>query len=432
MKTLVVRPARRLRGTLEVPGDKSISHRAVMLGSLAKGRTRIGHFLDSADCVSTANIFRAMGVRIQKRIGRLIIQGRGLHSLKAPKGPLDAGNSGTSARILLGLLSGQAFACRLTGDKYLRRRPMKRVVTPLARMGARITGSNGPDLLPLTLHGAPLKGAKYLLPVASAQVKSALLMAGLFAKGKTTVIEPTPTRDHTERMFSAFGIPWTRKGKEVSVRGPIRPYRGRTLQVPGDISSAAFFLVAGSIVPGSRLLLRNVGVNPTRTGILEALKRMGARIKVLPKAGEKGGEPMADLLVEHSSLKAVRVGGAIVPRMIDEFPILAVAATQAKGTTVVKDAEDLKVKESDRIGMMAKTLSKMGAKIRATRDGWVIQGPTPLRGARLDSGGDHRVAMSLAVAALVAKGTTTILDTENIDTSFPGFAGTLKKIKKDK
>jgi len=432
MKKLVVRPVQKLRGTLEVPGDKSISHRAVMLGSLAKGRTVVGNFLDSADCVSTANIFRAMGVRVLKRTGKLILQGRGLHSLKAPKGPLDAGNSGTSARILLGLLSGQSFACRLTGEKYLRRRPMTRVVTPLVQMGARITGAKGPDLLPLTLHGTPLKGTRYRLPVASAQVKSALLMAGLFADGRTTVIEPTPTRDHTERMFSVFGIPWSRKGKRVSVRGPIRPYRGRTLRVPGDISSAAFFLVAGSIVPGSRLLLRNVGVNPTRTGILEVLKRMGARIKVRPKKGKKGGEPTADLLVEGSSLKALKVGGDIVPRMIDEFPIFAVAATQAKGTTVVKGAEDLKVKESDRIGMMAKTLSRMGAKVRATRDGWVIQGPTPLRGVKLDSGGDHRVAMSLAVAGLVAKGPTTILDTENIDTSFPGFERMLKKIMKRK
>jgi 3-phosphoshikimate 1-carboxyvinyltransferase len=296
-------------------------------------------------------------------------------------------------------------------------------------MGARITGVNGVnDLLPLKIETRKLRGIRYTLPVASAQVKSALLMAGLFAEGKTTVIEPTATRDHTERMFKAFSIPYSRKGKAVTLKGPVPPFKGRTIKVPGDISSAAFFIVAALVVPGSRLTLRNVGINPTRTGLLEVLKKMGAHIGVTPHKTGKGEEPLADIFIHSSNLKGVEVGGDLVPRMIDEFPILALAATQAQGTTVIRNAEDLKVKESDRILMMAVTLKKMGANIQAKDDGWVIQGPTPLKGCRLSSGGDHRIAMSLAVAGLVAEGSTTILDTENIDTSFPGFEEMLKKV----
>ncbi len=432
MKKLVIHPAKKLKGTLEVPGDKSISHRAVMMGSLAYGRTRVLNFLNSADCVSTANIFRAMGVKIVQKGNGLSIQGGGLNSLRPPKKMLDAGNSGTSARILLGLLAGQPFTSSLTGDPYLRRRPMKRVVTPLSQMGARITGADHGNLLPLKLETRKLFGITYRLPVASAQVKSAILMAGLFAEGETTVLEPTPTRDHTERMFNTFSIPYKKSGGSISIHGPVSPFRGKRVQVPGDISSAAFFLVAGLLVPGSRIILKKVGVNPTRTGLLEVLKKMGGRIRVIPRPTIKGGEPMADILVESSDLRAVTVGGKLVPRMIDEFPILAVAATQARGITVVKGAADLKVKESDRILMMAVTLRQMGAKIAPTSEGWVIEGPTPLKGCELSSGGDHRVAMSLAVAGLVAKGPTTVLDTENINTSFPGFEKALKKISQDK
>ncbi|HVM31937.1 MAG TPA: 3-phosphoshikimate 1-carboxyvinyltransferase [bacterium] len=430
MKKLIVSPAQALHGTVEVPGDKSVSHRSIMMGALASGETQVQNFLASADCLSTLEIFKKMGVKIRRQGDRLWIQGRGLNGLTAPKGLLNAGNSGTTARILMGLLSGQAFTSRLTGDKYLRRRPMKRVVAPLALMGARISGSPNADRLPLTISPRKLKGITYDLPIASAQVKSAILMAGLFAEGVTRVTEPALSRDHTERMFQAFGIPLKRRGLTVIQQGPAKPFKGRSLLVPGDISSAAFFIVAALIVPGSKLLLKNVGMNPSRTGLIDVLLKMGARIKVFRRPGAPGAEPAADLLVQTSALKGVVVEGALVPRMIDEFPILAVAATQAKGLTVVRNAEDLKVKESDRILMMALTLQKMGADIEAQPDGWVIKGGTPLSGARLSSGGDHRVAMSLAVAALIAKGPTTILDTENINTSFPNFEKLLKSVAK--
>ncbi|HUO56850.1 MAG TPA: 3-phosphoshikimate 1-carboxyvinyltransferase [bacterium] len=431
MRKLLVHPAKRLNGAIEVPGDKSISHRAIMLGSLAYGTTRVRHFLPSADCRSTIGIFRNLGVKITQAGDKVTIHGRGLNSLKPSSKTLDAGNSGTTARIVLGLLAGQPFTSRLTGDKYLRVRPMKRVVAPLTQMGARITGPDEANHLPLKVETRKLQGIDYPLPIASAQVKSCLLMAGLYAHGKTKVTEPSATRDHTERMFSFFSIPYRKKGNSVSVTGPIEPFRGQTIHVPGDISSAAFFIVAGLLVPHSRILLKNVGINPTRTGILEALKKMGALISVSPKKTGKGAEPIADITVFSSHLKATEVGGGMVPRMIDEFPVFAVAATQAQGTTLVRNAEDLKVKESDRILMMAITLKKMGANIEPRPDGWVIKGPTPLKGCRMSSGGDHRVAMSLAVAGLVAQGPTTILDTENIDTSFPGFENCLSKLAKN-
>ena len=428
MKQLVVHTSQHLRGTISVPGDKSISHRAVMLGSLAYGTTHVRHFLNSADCLSTIGIFKNMGVKIQKSGDRVTIVGKGLNSLKPSRKILDAGNSGTTARILLGILAGQPFTSRLTGDKYLCRRPMRRVVDPLIQMGARITGPENGNLLPLKIETRKLKGITYKLPVASAQVKSALLLAGLFAEGETKVLEPIPTRDHTERMFGAFSIPFKQRGGVVSIKGPVLPFKGQKIRVPGDISSAAFFIVAGLIVPDSKIILKNVGLNPTRIGILEILQKMGAKVDVLRHKTQSVGEPMGDLTVISSRLKAAEVGGEIVPRMIDEFPVFAVAATQAHGTTVVKNAGDLKVKESDRILMMAMTLKKMGANIQPTVDGWVIHGPTPLKGCRVSSGGDHRVAMALAVAALIAKGTTTILDTENINTSFPGFEKLLQKV----
>lgn len=429
MKKIVINPISSIEGSLELPGDKSISHRAVMLGSLAYGTTQIEHFLMSADCISTINIFKSMGVRIRQSGDKVVISGRGLNSLKPSKKYLDAGNSGTTSRILLGLLAGQPFTSRLTGDKYLRRRPMKRVVGPLTQMGARITGPDDANHLPLKLETRKLSGITYRLPVASAQVKSAILMAGLFADGKTIVIEPTPTRDHTERMFSSFFIPFSRKGNEISLKGPVAPFKARKIKIPGDISSAAFFIVAGLIVPDSKILLKNVGINPTRTGILDVLKKMGGKISIRPKKTGTGEEPIADILVESSSLKSILVNDEkIIPRMIDEFPIFAVAATQAHGTTIVKNAQDLRVKESDRILMMAVTLKKMGADIQPMEDGWIIQGPTPLKGHQLSSGGDHRIAMSLAVAALIAQGPTTILDTENINTSFPGFEKILRRV----
>ncbi|HEY5037616.1 MAG TPA: 3-phosphoshikimate 1-carboxyvinyltransferase [bacterium] len=430
MKKLIVQPARKLQGIIELPGDKSISHRAIMLGSLAYGTTRISHFLNSADCVSTINIFRNLGVRIRQNSDQVIITGRGLNSLKPTSKILNAGNSGTTARILLGLLAGQPFTSKLTGDKSLRRRPMKRVVLPLTQMGARITGPNNANLLPLKLETRKLFGITYRLPVASAQVKSALLLAGLFAEGETKIIEPSLTRDHTEKMFGAFSIRCVRRGNSISLKGPIAPFKGRSIKVPGDISSAAFLIVAGLLTPNSKIVLKNVGLNPTRTGILEVLKKMGGHLQISPKKTRKDEEPLGDITVFSSKLKSIEVGGEVVPLMIDEFPILAVAATQAQGTTFIRDAADLKVKESDRVLMMAITLKKMGAHIEPKEDGWVIKGPTPLRGCRLSCAGDHRVAMSLAVAGLIAQGSTTILDTENIDTSFPGFAACLRKLAK--
>jgi 3-phosphoshikimate 1-carboxyvinyltransferase len=428
MKKITVSQAMGLQGTIVVPGDKSISHRSIMLGALASGLTEIIHFLPSADCLSTINIFKKMGVSI-KRKGEIVwVQGRGLNGLTPPRGVLNAGNSGTTARILMGLLSGQAFTTRMTGDKYLRRRPMKRVVTPLTQMGAHISGPTGSDYLPLTISAGKLKGISYQLPIASAQVKSAILMAGLFAEGVTQVTEPAQSRDHTERMFRTFEIPLKRRGLTVIHRGPAKPFRAKKIIVPGDISSAAFFIVAALLVPHSKLILKNVGLNPSRTGLIDVLVKMGGRIKVFSHKSGSGTEPTADLLVETSELKGVVIEGAVIPRMIDEFPVLAVAATQAEGLTVVRDAEDLKVKESDRILVMAMTLQKMGADIEPQPDGWIIKGKTPLRGSRLSSGGDHRVAMSLAVAALIAAGTTTILDTENINTSFPGFERLLKRV----
>ena len=430
MKHLKVSPASSVKGAIRVPGDKSVSHRSIMMGSLATGKTRVSNFLASADCLSTARIFKSMGVRIRRKGSDVVIVGRGLRGLTAPKGVLDAGNSGTTSRILLGLLAGQPFACRLDGDKYLRRRPMRRVTGPVRLMGAVFRGRGDASYLPIEVKGGSLRGITYRLPVASAQVKSALLLAGLYAKGATTVIEPMATRDHTERMFSMFGIPYKKKGLRVTVKGPVKPFEGRRVTVPGDISSAAFFIVAALITPSSRLVLKGVGVNPTRTGLLDVLRRMGARIRVARKKAARGGEPLADLVVESSRLKGVTVGGADVPRMIDEFPVLAVAASQAHGVTRVLDAGDLRVKESDRIEAVTAFLVKMGADIRSTRDGWVIRGPRRLKGAAVDSHGDHRIAMSAAVAGLVASGPTVIRDTENIDTSFPGFERLLRKVVK--
>jgi 3-phosphoshikimate 1-carboxyvinyltransferase len=429
MKKLVVHPAFSVQGTITVPGDKSISHRSVMLGSLAYGTTTVENFLTSADCVSTMNIFKAMGVQIKQIGTRLEITGRGINSLQPPQKTLNAGNSGTTSRIIMGLLAGQPFSSRLTGDQYLRRRPMKRVVVPLTKMGARISGPDGASLLPLKIEGQKLKGITYQLPVASAQVKSSLLLAGLFAEGTTTVIEPTPTRDHTERMFSTFNIPYKETKLAIAIKGPVKPFKARRIKVPGDISSAAFFIVAALITPNSKLVIKNVGVNPTRTGLLDALREMGGKITVYPLKTRYGAEPIADIMVESSQLKAITLNDAeIVPRMIDEFPTFAVAATQAKGTTIVKKAADLKVKESDRILMMAVTLKKMGANIEPTEDGWIIKGPTPLKGCNLSSGGDHRIAMSIAVASLIAQSSSTILDTENINTSFPNFEKLLKQV----
>jgi 3-phosphoshikimate 1-carboxyvinyltransferase len=409
-----------LRGELRVPGDKSISHRSIMLGAVAEGETQIEGFLEGEDSLATLAAFRAMGVRIDGPVaGSVRIHGAGLHGLREPAGPLDLGNSGTSMRLLAGLLGGQRFDTQLIGDASLSRRPMARVAEPLRTMGARIdTGANGRP--PLDIHGGSvLRGIDYALPVASAQVKSALLLAGLYAHGTTAVTEPAPTRDHTERMLAGFGYEVQRDGARVAVQGG-GTLRGTRVQVPADISSAAFFLVAASIAPGSELLLRDVGINPTRTGVIAILRAMGADIELL-NPRESGGEPIADLRVRAAGLRGIVVPRDQVPLAIDEFPVLFVAAACAEGETVLHGAEELRVKESDRIDTMARGLAALGVEHETFPDGMRIRGRARLGGGAVDSHGDHRIAMAFAVASLRADAPIEIRDCANVATSFPGF-----------
>ena len=419
--TFVAEPGGALRGRLRVPGDKSISHRAIMLGALADGVTAIGGFLEGEDCLATLRAFRAMGVHIDgPERGQVTVHGVGLRGLRAPDGPLDMGNSGTSMRLMSGILAGQAFDSVLTGDASLTRRPMRRVTEPLARMGARIESAEK-GTAPLRVRGGQrLTGIDYSMPVASAQVKSCLLLAGLYAEGATRITEPAPTRDHTERMLEGFGYPLAREGDHtVAVTGG-GCLSGTEIDVPADMSSAAFFLVGASIAPGSDLVLEHVGVNPTRTGAIDILRLMGADIELLNRR-LAGGEPVADLRVRHVPLRGVRIPAELVPLAIDEFPALFVAAACAEGETVLAGAEELRVKESDRIQVMADGLAALGIAAAPTPDGIVIRGGA-LSGGTVDSRGDHRIAMSFAIAALRAKSSIRIRDCANVRTSFPGFA----------
>jgi 3-phosphoshikimate 1-carboxyvinyltransferase len=419
-QTRTVHPAAGMRGEIVVPGDKSISHRSIMLGSLAEGTTMVRGFLHGEDNHATLKAFRAMGVEIEELAdGVLRIEGKGLDGLDEPADVIDCGNSGTTIRLMTGLLAGQAFFSVLTGDRYLRKRPMKRVVGPLAAMGARIWGRRGGELAPLAIQGGGLKATAYASPIASAQVKSALLLAGLYAEGETTVREPHLSRDHSERMLSYFGADVRPFPGGVSLTGRPR-LTGREVQVPGDISSAAFFMVAALITPGSELLIRNVGVNPTRSGIIDILRAMGGSLELLNER-EVSGEPVADVLVRSSALRGIEIGGEVVPRAIDEFPVVSVAATFAEGTTVIRDAHELRVKETDRIAAMTAELSRLGGKVEAREDGMVIEGVESLAGGEVTSHGDHRIAMSMAVAALRAAAPVTIDDTECTATSFPNF-----------
>jgi 3-phosphoshikimate 1-carboxyvinyltransferase len=403
-----------------VPGDKSISHRSIMLGSLARGTTLVHGFLQGEDNRATLNAFRAMGVTIDELAGgRLKIEGRGLRGLQEPADVIDCGNSGTTMRLMLGLLAGQSFFSVLSGDRYLRKRPMKRVVQPLTAMGGRIWGRQGGELAPLAIQGGPLIAANYDSPIASAQVKSALLLAGLYAEGETTVREPHLSRDHSERMLTYFGADVRPFPGGVTITGG-PDLEGREVFVPGDISSAAFFMVAALITPGSKLLIRHVGINPTRSGVIDILRRMGGDIELLD-ARELSGEPVADLLVRGSSLRGIEIGGELVPRAIDEFPVISVAACFAEGTTVIRDARELRVKETDRIAAMTEALTRLGGVVEAREDGMIISGVPGLRGGAVKSQGDHRIAMSAAVAALRADGPVVIDDTECTETSFPGF-----------
>jgi 3-phosphoshikimate 1-carboxyvinyltransferase len=419
-----------LNGTLQIPGDKSISHRALMLGALAEGETTIQGLLLGEDPRSTAACFTAMGAQISELNSELVtVQGIGLGQLQEPVSVLDAGNSGTTMRLMLGILASHPDRFfTVTGDDSLRSRPMSRVVTPLTEMGAQIWGRKGNSLAPLAVRGQALEPIHYHSPIASAQVKSAILLAGLMTYGRTTVTEPALSRDHSERMLRAFGaqIDVDPETHSATVTG-YPTLRGQPVVVPGDISSAAFWLVAGAIVPGSELCIENVGINPTRTGILVALELMGADI-TLENQREVAGEPVADLRVKHGKLKACKIGGDLIPRMIDEIPILAVAAIFAEGTTVITDAEELRVKESDRIQVMATELTKMGARVTELPDGLEITGGGSLVGAELDSYTDHRIAMSLAIAAMMATGTTTIDRAEAASISYPTFFDSLRSL----
>lgn len=414
-----LQPGGVVAGSLRVPGDKSISHRSIMLGSLAEGVTHVTGFLEGEDSLATLRAFRDMGVAIEgPDAGRVVIHGVGMHGLRQPETSLDLGNSGTSMRLLAGLLAGQAFDTTLTGDSSLSSRPMRRVTDPLAQMGARIV-STELGTAPLQIQGgAALQGIDYRMPVASAQVKSSLLLAGLYAAGTTSVTEPSPTRDHTERMLTGFGYQVKRAANHISLAGGGK-FVACDIDIPADISSAAFFLVAASIAPGSDLLLEHVGINQTRDGVINILRLMGADIEIINKR-DVGGEPVADLRVRSARLKGIRIPEDQVPLAIDEFPAIFIAAACAEGETILTGAEELRVKESDRIQVMADGLVALGIDAQATLDGIQIQGGN-LHGGEVDSHGDHRIAMAFAVAALRADGEIRINDCRNVDTSFPGF-----------
>jgi len=424
----IVTAARRLAGEIKVPGDKSISHRSIMLGSIAEGQTTVHGFLHGEDNHATLNAFRSMGVEIGEAAnGVLTIQGRGLDGLREPADVLDCGNSGTTMRLMCGLLSGQRFFSVLTGDQYLRRRPMQRIVRPLSEMGAKILGRDGGERAPLAIDGGGIRATSYHSPIASAQVKSAVMLAGLYAEGRTEVFEPHLSRDHSERMLSYFGADLQRLEGGVALQGRPRLI-GREVQIPGDISSAAFFIVAALITPGSELLIRNVGINPTRSGVIDILQAMGGDI-TLQDQRTSSGEAVADLLVRSSELHGIAIGGDLVPRAIDEFPVIGVAAALAKGTTTISDAEELRVKETDRIAAICSELGKLGARLEARPDGMLIEGVEQLSGAEVVSHGDHRIAMSLAIAALRATGEIRLNDTNCTATSFPDFWSLLEQIK---
>ena len=408
----------RLRGELTVPGDKSISHRAVMFGSLAQGTTRITHFLEGADCLSTISCFRKMGVDIERNASEILVHGKGLHGLSASSEILDVGNSGTTTRLISGILAGQSFTSELNGDASIQSRPMKRIMTPLQSMGADIVSIKGNGCAPLRITGKPLQAVHYQSPVASAQVKSCVLLAGMYADGVTKVTEPVLSRNHTEIMLNYLGAKVTSQGTTASIE-PEPVLKAREIQVPGDISSAAYFIAAGLLAPDSQILLRNVGINPTRDGILKICRAMGADITLLNVNDE--GEPVADLLIRSSQLHGTTVEGSIIPTLIDEIPMIAVMAAFAEGTTVIRDATELKVKESDRIAVVTEGLRRMGADIQPTEDGMIIHGGKPLQGAKINSYLDHRIAMSFAVAGTICDGTMDIVNGDCVNISYPGF-----------
>lgn len=440
MMDRTIRPCRRLQGEIEVPGDKSISHRAVMLGALSEGTTEASHFLMSADCLSTISCFERMGIHteIDRRSDAVTVSGKGLHGLKAPKELLYTGNSGTTTRILAGILAGQTFDSILDGDESIRTRPMARVIKPLSMMGASVRSELGNGCTPLHISGRGgrgLHGIDYRSPVASAQVKSCVLLAGLYAEGNTSVTEPALSRNHTELMLKGFGADVKSEQAITSSgscwRAGVRPephLYGQRIAVPGDISSAAYFIAAGLLVPDSEIVIRNVGTNPTRAGILKAARMMGADLFFMNRSVQ-GGEESADILVKNQPLHGCEIGGDLVPALIDELPVIAVMAAFADGETVIRDAAELKVKESDRIAVMTECLSAMGADITPTEDGMIIRGGKTLHGAAVDSHKDHRIAMTMAVAALASEGPVTIKDADCVKISYPEFYDDLNKLR---
>lgn len=423
-----IQPAAGLRGQIVIPGDKSISHRSVIFAAQAEGTTRITNFLRAVDTLATANIMRALGADVKDEDTTLVVTGRGMRGFTEPEEILDCGNSGTSMRLLAGLLSARPFFSVLSGDASLTKRPMRRVTAPLREMGASILGRRGGEYPPLAISGGNLAGITYDLPISSAQVKSAILLAGMCARGQTRVSEPEPSRDHTERMMRYLGVPLSREGNYL-VLEPIEAYRARDIEVAGDISSAAFFIVAALITNNSELAIRNVGMNPGRTGIIEALVEMGGDISA-ENEREVSGEPVADLVVRSSELSGIEIGGPIIPRMIDEIPVFCVAAAAATGTTTVRDAGELAVKESNRIKTTCDNLRTLGGKAEDRPDGMVIEGTGGLTGGNVASFGDHRAAMSAAVAGLASKEGVTVIDLECVGTSFPSFFDLLDSVTK--
>lgn len=428
MKTLT--KCTSLKGTLTVPGDKSISHRAVMFGSLAEGTTTIRGFLKGADCLSTIDCFRKMGVSIEETEDEIIVHGNGLHGLKKPSETLDVGNSGTTTRLISGILAGQSFSSRLSGDASLNSRPMKRIMTPLSQMEADIVSENGNGCAPLLINGKKLTAIHYDSPVASAQVKSCVLLAGLYADGKTSVTEPALSRDHTERMLRSFGADVQSNGLTCTITPP-NNLHGQDIIVPGDISSAAFFIVAGLITPNSCITIKNVGINETRAGIIKVCQDMNADI-TLENMREQSGEPVADVVVKTSTdqLRATTIEGAIIPTLIDELPVIALLACFAEGQTIIKDAHELRVKESDRIELVSRGLIDMGADVTPTEDGFIINGGNLLHSATIDCKMDHRIAMTFSIAGINADGETVIPESECVDVSYPTFYKELEKLMK--
>lgn len=426
---VTIRPGGSVRGEAMVPGDKSITHRALLLGAVAEGDTIVRGYLDSGDCRASVDAVRALGADVTP-LGHdaVRVRGLGMDGLREPEDVLDCRGSGTTMRLVAGLLAGQSFTSVLTGNAALRSRPMARIMDPLRRMGATVLGRAGDRLPPITIRGGGLRGIDYDMPVASAQVKSGILLAGLYAEGAASVREPRPTRDHTERMLAAMGASVGSTGGQVRVR-QAEALRGLDLEVPGDLSSAAFLIAAATLAPGSELRVAGVGVNPTRTGFLDILSAMGGRV-ARENRREEGGEPVADLLIRSADLRATLTGGDLIPLAIDELPLVAVLATQAVGVTEVHDAAELRVKESDRVATIVEELSRMGARIEGREDGYVVEGPIRLHGAEVDSHGDHRLAMCLAVAALVADGPVTIRGAECAADSFPGFFELLESLRR--